>query len=610
MDLRLPTELEHECQKLLSDLNQLDYQGPFTVALQDHYNRIIDDHWKSTLPDPLTVLPPEICTQIFTVAALGNGDGDPVDNALLMSTVSSRWFHYLLSVSALWTRIIISHDTEHSMAKVASCLALSGLRNISVTIDSHNWRAYIEMLSPHASRIERIDLKRIDVFSQFAESLGYLPALRSINLPPRPHQNVDMDQNSLLFMDNAPSLTSLGSFNLSRTILHHPHATNLTTIRTRVSFNEFLSILSTSERLLQLSMSHISFDAPIEDKDVNRKYDPRTLISVGSLHLLQYSPTYGNFFRHHFRSVDYLRVKLTGNELGELLLALRALQIKRLSLDFFRTTKLTLSQSDYPVLGSIDSLSITTDQAMNLEPLAERMPVIMPSLEFVGISNPASSIGIRFLGQLRHLRELHASSMDQMKDPIDLDRLERLELSTDTISDLDLLRLRKLRSIRIRTYKAGFSSEEAFPASYLIPPSSCRTLTSVNISFHPSVRLRLDSLPSLQKLHLRWEIMQGWGCDLLEQLIFTPRICRDLQVIGLSSALLEWDLLLLLLLRRNFLQERSVSRIREMGFYTQIPMSLAWSISSLLRCRLIPSLELEEFSLEKVTKLLFNSPSE
>ncbi|KAG8835524.1 hypothetical protein FRC17_002753 [Serendipita sp. 399] len=610
MDLRLSIELEHECRALLSDLDELGHRGPLSIALQDRYNQIIDDHWKSLLPDPLTVLPPEICNQIITEATLGDLDSQ-MDKALLLSTVSSRWLQHIASMHSLWTNIFISHDTQDVSARVATCLALSGERKISVVIHAPNWDSYIDMLIPHTDRIESMRLEYINEPGKVIESLGYLPALTSIELPDSFHLLLDADERTLQLMDNAPSLTSLGDLSLTRRILYHPRAAKLTSLRTQVPFHEVVRILSTNMKPLQLSFSYLGLEIPLENEEaVDIEYDPRGLINFDALKLVWSHSTYGKLFSHCISSVRRLYIGTsTGNALGELLFALRSSQVEEIQLDLLEEAGPLPPRSDYAILSSLYRLKIFFSQP-SIDSLMEIMPIIMPSLAYLDSGSYTLDKGIRFLGQLRHLRELEmvlGSDMPEPKEPIYFKNLENLTLSIDTPFDLSFMQTRKLGHIRTIAYV--YPNDKIFPASYLIPASSFGTLTSIHIPVHLPAHFRLASLPLLQTLQIHWNAESVWGCDLLEQIILTPRICPRLRSISIGSMPVEWDLVLLMLLRRNFLHDKSVSRIQAIRSHLQLPIPLAWLISNLLRCKLIQGLELEKFSIEKVGELLFRIPS-
>ncbi|KAG8823417.1 hypothetical protein FRC17_009340 [Serendipita sp. 399] len=627
MDRRLTAELKQECRKLLSDLDELGHRGPLSVALQDRYNRIIDDHWKSAFSDPLTILPFEICTQIFREVAVLSSPR--TNNILFLSTISRNWFHFLISASSLWTRIYISDEAEDNMATVATHLALSGERKIFIFISSPTWRDYMEMLTPHASRIESIEVgEGVDPL-QFVKSLGHLPTLHTVLFPDSSDQRADVEEQFFQLMDYAPSLTSVSPFSLTSAMLHHPRAINLVVIRTEVPLSEVVRILSATTRVepMHLSSLHVSVDAPLEDKKVVVNIDNHSrkslLPSVDFLQLSRPSPIYFILLEHHFRRIHHLNIRLsTGKELGQLLLALHSSFVRTLTLELLKTVGPLPDRSDYLVLDSLNALTIVAYPTINLGSFVDRIPTVMPSLDLLCARIIRVGAGLHHLGQLRHLRELDVFLDNRVvgalsNNVICFEHLERLTLSTMVLFDLSFLNFRKLESIHVSPPQRN-GSNAILPSSYLFPPSSSHTLTFLDISLHPSAAFRLDSLPLLRWLHIEWDMANLWGCDLLKQVIFTPRICPDLRVIRINALLVEWDLVLLMLLRRNFLHDedhhrghhqKTVSRIQGMEFGSRVSViSFAWPIPSFLRSKLVPGFHLEEFSLEKVAKVLFETP--
>ncbi|KAG8835533.1 hypothetical protein FRC17_002762 [Serendipita sp. 399] len=610
MDMRLSSEQQHECRKILSELDSLGHQGSFCATLQSRYNQIIDDQRKSSLPDPLDVLPLEICAQIFAEAV--SADGDQVDNALLLSSVSSRWLRTIISISSLWTSITIQNKTQDASARTAACLALSGERKISVYILTPTWREYMEMLTPHTNRIELIGLGSFHDVPRFIESLGYLPALVSISFP-YSFDLPDAEDSVLQLMDNAPSLKSLGALNLTRPILHHPRATKLTSLQTQVPLYDLVRILSITMKPLQLSISYLRLDASLGDERMYLEYDPRTSISIDTLHLPWSSPiVYDRLFNHYIRSIRSLHITISDEyELGELLFALRSSKVEELWVGLFREFGPISSRSEYAILSSLRKLVIISYQTRSLDSLMVKIPTIMPSLAYLGIENLILGKRIYDLEQLQHIQDLSvffSSSMVILKESIHFKSLKRLRLSLESPFDLSFMESPILMDI-YTFVRAHTTSSTFLPISYLIPTSSFSTLISINVPRLPA-HLRLESLPLLRRLHFGWEVTKAWGCDLLEQLIYVPTICPNLELIDISSTLVEWDIVLLMLIRRNFLHDKAVSRVQAMGFRYPLPIQLAWPISNLLRSRLVPGLELGEISLERVVEILFSTPSE
>ncbi|KAG8819092.1 hypothetical protein FRC18_012190 [Serendipita sp. 400] len=90
MDIQDAGQLKRERQKILQELHEMGLQGPVSSALQTRYNQIIDHQSEPSFPDPLRVLPPETCTQIFWEIIREEHPGNQLESLLLLSSVSVR----------------------------------------------------------------------------------------------------------------------------------------------------------------------------------------------------------------------------------------------------------------------------------------------------------------------------------------------------------------------------------------------------------------------------------------------------------------------------------------------------------------------------------------
>ncbi|KAG9019932.1 hypothetical protein FS842_007728, partial [Serendipita sp. 407] len=185
MNIQSEDQLENERQNILLELDELGLQGPVSSALQARYNQIIDDQFKSSLPDPLTILPPEICMQIFWEAISDDYYSRyQAEALLLLSNVSTSWCRYLMSTSLFWGNISLSCEREDNLAMVVTCLTLSKECKVTLFVEriQPGWETYKAVLIPHTGRITQIvwwTLLHEDPFP-FIDPLGNLPVLKRI----------------------------------------------------------------------------------------------------------------------------------------------------------------------------------------------------------------------------------------------------------------------------------------------------------------------------------------------------------------------------------------------------------------------------------------------
>ncbi|KAG8852307.1 hypothetical protein FRB91_006648 [Serendipita sp. 411] len=627
MDIQDAGQLKKEQQKILQDLHEMGLQGPVSSALQTRYNQIIDHQSEPSFPDPLRVLPPETCTQIFWEIIREEHPGNQLESLLLLSSVSTNWCHYLTSVSSFWREIWLCPRTEDNLVKVVTSLTLSRGCEIKLDIGSplhSTWEAYTEALLPHASRITTITVQHERNFP-FIESLGNLPALEQIRVPSGfdALRDVEMEKRFSLLMDNAPSLISPLGLILTADILRHPRATKFIDIDTRLSFSELLCILGANQTASQsqLPVKNLNFHSSFTD--VNVKEIPKITLDLDRVGLFQSSPGYVDLFNDYFQSIGTLIISVFSDDvLGQLFVSLGSCsRITKLDITIPNTVRSVPDRHDYPVLSSLNQLFIKSEHYFDrLDPsfILEKIAMIMPSLQYINIFGQISiqEKGFHPLGQFKDLQQLHISSiMDsiQVKDLVYFDHVEILRLETDTLQDYCSVQFSKLRSLRTTTLLSqhtAFEPPRVFPVSYAIPPSSFGTLVELYILIILPVRLQLGLLPLLEDITLGQNMMGTWGGDILEQIIITPKICPKLRIIRCSERVAEWDIIFLMLLRRNFLHDQTVRKIWGIHLSTLAPPALLLPLSQLLRGRFVPNLDLGAFSLDRITQFFFQTPSD
>ncbi|KAG8841845.1 hypothetical protein FRC20_004802 [Serendipita sp. 405] len=507
---------------------------------------------------------------------------------------------------------------------VVTCLALSKECSITLFVEyiQPGLETYKAVLTPHAGRITKIawwTSHHGDVFP-FIKSLGHLPVLKDITLPYSLMEFPEIEKPFSQLMENAPSLVSFSGLVLNAEMLHHPCVANFTLINTRTSFPEFLRISGENQGdlLPQLQVSFLNLLSPFTDFD--RKGFPNLLLNLTRLGLLEPSPGYGELFKHCFQGIKTLIITISSEDtLGELLVALSFCpRVTQLYLTILETVQSIPERLEYSKLKSLGLLSINKDygQTFDLDRILERIPTIMPCLQDVTFHGQIllKDKGFHYLGQLKDLRKLsiwEIYSSIHLNDPVCFENLEQMDLGTNILYDQSLMLFKKLRSHRGYTIIHDYNIHDyPHPASYAVPPSSFNTLVHLVVSISLPVRLQLGLLPLLEAMTLSSNLTGTWAGDILEQVIVTPKICPKLHTITTQGLLTEWDILFLMLLRRNFLHEQTVSMIQGIEFLYWLPPTLLQPISQLLRGRFVPDLDLEAFSLEKIAKILYHTPSE
>ncbi|KAG8801991.1 hypothetical protein FRC17_006511, partial [Serendipita sp. 399] len=448
--------LEEERHELLSELDRLGHQGPLCSALQARYNQIIEDEYRPSLPDPLTVLPSEICNQIFQKAV--DNHSRPTEQLLLLSAVSTNWCQYLVSVPSLWTMIDLHESREDTLVSVATCLTLSRRWELHLNVGYilNAKEAFYELVVPHASRIAYIagGNKLLD----FVQMLGRLPALKCINYTYGSISGGEIDNRLSQLLEDVPSLVSPRGMMLTAKVLQHPHSIKFTYIRTELSFHDVLRMLSSHQHSSQLkpSVSHLELISLLTD--INDDNIPALLLDLDTLYVCKLSSGYSRIFSRYFQNIHRLTITIaTEDTLGELFEALRySHKVRELSLIIIKEVESIPKRSDYPTLTSLTRLHFWKDvgrHRFNLGTILGELVTICPCLQEITTlarMTMTATEGIRHLARLKDLRKFQASTIDeftQVNDGVYFDRLESLNLGTCQGLDYSNMQLRNLREL-------------------------------------------------------------------------------------------------------------------------------------------------------------------
>ncbi|KAG8783491.1 hypothetical protein FRC15_005069 [Serendipita sp. 397] len=95
-------------------------------------------------------------------------------------------------------------------------------------------------------------------------------------------------------------------------------------------------------------------------------------------------------------------------------------------------------------------------------------------------------------------------------------------------------------------------------------PQWCSTsLVQLSIDTGEPFHFSLQNLPTLRELSFGKSMHNCWIGDILEQWILQPRACPALRKLTFKGRCKEWDLLFLILERRNFLKDPTISPTQE-----------------------------------------------
>jgi hypothetical protein len=129
-------------------------------------------------------------------------------------------------------------------------------------------------------------------------------------------------------------------------------------------------------------------------------------------------------------------------------------------------------------------------------------------------------------------------------------------------------------------------------------------VTSLVISTITPVSLELGSFSRLQQLEMHAPAYNRysthWASGIFEAILIKPQNARALEKISLVGCFMEWDILLLMLERRNFLAQPGISPIKTLVVNSELPYRLLYPISELLGGRFVERDSNYSFSIEAI----------
>lgn len=208
-----------------------------TRRLQEEYNAIIESQAESQrgpLPDPLEVLPTELCIDIFQ--RFTSSSTKPIDAALRLTLVSFNWRDVALQIPQLWSRITIGRGTGDTdmMDKIHLGLHLSANSPLTLLIEhpTRDWQDKLQVLMPHVNRVRGIVMQKApsailpddnptgSSLSKKILSFGRLPVLQYLDVK---SVHALGKAKSKIFPNNTPLLQVLRGTYLDTSLLLHPN---------------------------------------------------------------------------------------------------------------------------------------------------------------------------------------------------------------------------------------------------------------------------------------------------------------------------------------------------------------------------------------------------
>ena len=575
-------------------------------ASKQEYNRLsreLEILLRKPPTDPLVSLPPEVWTDIIREAADDSSINLPsTDVLLLLTLVSNGWSRKILNTPGLWTNITIGRGEADAQAKLGAALCLSGSLqfNLTIKIVPCQWEAILSLLQVGAHRIKSVavqnpydynDLQNQAKFIQhFFGSFTHLPALRVIRTADGLQLNWDV------IFSKCPALSYIYGTLIPFEVLRNRNQVPIRACRIDAASDDVIPHLEDLAHLEELiwalgSDGPITRGYPLPALPNLRLIDSLYNQNTGSFIILKLTANLTSLALAISNSWDHLYdLFLHLNHLPHLLvLKLRLVNVRgKLSLPAIKPIQTGVQilrfGGDYH---NTEFEEVDQEAFVNQETLFLVFPVCFPnvtqlSLDY-GFFGPNVAAYIRCAAFLRSLSLAFVEIRPDYNIPIESSSLEVLDLEGDNVRPLDKLvsfiecpPILKLK-FQDDMFWVRVSERDKF-----------------SIAIHNTMRLEtsaqweISKFTALRRLH----ILEGFSDDpspnaVMIPLICDPHICPLLREVEFGF-LPEWDLLFLMLERRNYLPHSlDIARIETLVLPSPIPPVLLAPLTEILSGRFI-----------------------
>ncbi|PVF97673.1 hypothetical protein CPB86DRAFT_815383 [Serendipita vermifera] len=596
--------------------------------LRQRYNCIIgsiDNLNAKPRHDPLDRLPVELFRAIIhetLTPSNGRPHEYPYDSnqALLLTLVSTRWRDFILEMPSAWTSIQINYRLPDCLAKIALCLTLSRDLpiHLNLTFPMRLWDSILPMIAGHKERIQRISLYyywpwksppssgQIEVVLDFLEELLPMPNLQRLSTCSMDNRG---DAILLWLLDHCNHLQATTGLSFREDMLHLDSVRELRKVHIPVKLERFMSLEANTPMLAQVEL--------VMPPKVTRKQSRRGTIPISPPHpnVSPLSWRYLSCWYPNPETLTSLIPRLTdlkeltlgvGDRLLKALLAhiYQFYQLEYLSLDL-DTTK---DKSDVP-------FSMIKVQTNNRVVVLRLKVARVDSKDSTPLASTPSSIGLseslaRVMPGLQEISLTVPATLDvsPLYEGRGLPKLSKINLYI-TNSDTSLQHYYEaapsLRNIHIRSSPmmwTHFTSSHATQMKFSKKNVPFLISSFPNLDFRKWPALHVLSIfercllgQDLQLLYLReLEIRRETPFyeDLWLRTEGVTRFCKELAMFPSRLPSLErlklwgiphWDVLVLMLKKRNITTSSDISPIRYLTIRDSYPKELTRPIIALLQ---------------------------
>ncbi|KAG8759853.1 hypothetical protein FRC14_004814 [Serendipita sp. 396] len=610
--------------------------------LQNKYNQIVisqREARRGPWTDPLSILPFDIWVHIIE-EIVDDGWGSSYRVIYNMILVSKQWKDAIVRIPQFWTQISIEVGFAESevLQRITTALYLSGNQALTLDIERPIGRDLYDgchaLLAPHSARIRRITFRQTYLSSswsgsgaislyQILLSLLPLPNLQDLRLS---DSNFTEDQWGIL--ESMPRIRFLEGGVLPLSIVKHVSLVNLETLAVSGRADELFIIMTYLPRLRRLTIMDPSRsvwgwedDAEVPS-DGYRVPPPEQPLALEVLtwqkrdasrlqELLGCSPrlkqltlwtswktlglALGDVNKLPFLSNTSVNMQWVNS--GDKFSSSTVTQntsIRELSLNFtyceYKSTKEYQIEQDTNISRLIHSWLPTLEQVDTLSILVGSQRIIP----------------FTFLSSLRYLRVLHlvgAGFDDNSEFPeLTLNALEDLRLNHPLQCYNDFLSSLRCPSLLLLILQI-MDFNHATNMTLRLPSLQFPRLSSLYWKI-PQAKLEISPHMALKSISFSNGASQAAG-DFCTYLILRPRDFPSLETVKFYQ-FPEWDLLFLMLERRNFLLDQSISKITKVFVPTTLGLVLKEPLTSLLGGQFTNRLSNHELSISGMGEIYFD----
>ncbi|PVF93202.1 hypothetical protein CPB86DRAFT_829481 [Serendipita vermifera] len=610
-------------QQLQSDISDLISEKSFEMELQKRkilYNRVMDalhNRDKSPRVDPVEKLPSDIMAEIILYMS---DHSDFILDLLDLTLVSKKWRAFILSEPFLWNHIDL-YNRHDSHAILSLQVHFSGRLPLQIEFYLPWILAYPELLHPvllnHRSRIESIEFRPVYTVAfrntdnndqrlwKVLGGLGSLPNLRRIV---NSWINRGEYYNVKRVLDTYPSLVKITGIPFT--------IADLQASKDRLDISQFMTsddieislpILETKKELRKVSLL-TAYSEPQQEGPTSEEYTKQST----STHQLGWTELMYSSYPHQIPlsflrrvlSLARLDVSITIDGLNTIITTIHQLQnLDDVKLDIVIDNNSTLSVpvdlSSNPSVRRLDTTATCSETALSSQ----------------GIENQGSfmagdclaDILLRIMPNVDELTLMFYHTSSPFPLPIFEERFSGTNLvlilhpGSTGASDRILLHpsTQKVQLSCDRDVACLLSSEQVKHLCVDEAPLGKDMIKGLDL------RLDLDDWPALDNLQIHEDVVE-WGKSSLAFLRFItiginknrPRgngitsfirhlACHTISYPSLEGISLggcpEWDILMIMLERRNLLQELGIKRITRFGLRSPCSSEILRIINTLLQ---------------------------